>query len=426
MRKCLNYVSVALIVLSMFAGVGIVSAETAVMEQKEVIPMPLPGPMEYNFTKIEISPAYGNIRLQPGESRETSVTLTNKEKDSVSVKPNVVIQPYGEFMMEKEWVAVTPESAEIPAGSSQKFTVKVSLPKDASSGYYNTQIAFTDEQIPSPYPQPVPSYVHTFQLSIDAWAPPIIQIQKPYITDQLEAGKKYDFSVKIKNTAGTAIPMDPKLNNQGQMYYGPYGNPEQAFTDDAITITAPKEIQAGQTVEVNIHVNVPDNAKGNYQGSVDLGIVHPSIRDPYMNMINLQFGVWKQPTESFVKTITVNEDSPVTIEVSSNLNGLFGYMGYSGTETKNNKTPSFAVDLNGPDNNPISLKKTKAVIKGGVSLGGIGYMYPPWEGESEGIYNEIGTLYTETYTANVPKGDMKLSILPRDTQAFEYTITIGG
>ena len=145
-------------------------------------------------------------------------------------------------------------------------------------------------------------------------------------------------------------------------------------------------------------------------------------------MVNLQFGVWKQPSEPFVKSFTADEASPVTIEVSSNLlNSIYGYMGYATSSTmKSDKTPSFAVELNSPDNKPISLKKIKAVIKGGVSLGGMGTMYPPWESESEGIYNNIGTQYTETYAADVPAGDMKLSILPRDTQGFEYTITIGG
>ncbi len=54
-------------------------------------------------------------------------------------------------MMEKEWVTVTPGSAEIEAGGSQKFTVKASVPNDASIGHYGAQIAFTDEVIPSQF-----------------------------------------------------------------------------------------------------------------------------------------------------------------------------------------------------------------------------------------------------------------------------------
>lgn len=429
MKRYVFYVATALIVMSMFAGAGIVSALDAEQAQMVVSEVPVPGDMQaFNFTKIEISPRYGNFRLQPSDNKEMTVTVTNKEKRPVSIKPNIVIPPYGEYMMEKEWAAVTPASAEIPAGGSQKFAVKVSVPKDASTGYYNAQVAFTDEEIPSPYPQPFPNYVHAFQLSIDVWMPPNVQIQKQYINDQLEAGKEYDYIIKLKNVADKTIPIDPKISNEGQMYYGQYGMPEPAFKDDAISINAPKEIAAGQTVEVKVHVIVPADAKGNYQGAIDLGIVDPSIRDPWVNMVRLDFGVWIQPSESFVKVFKTIEATPVTIEVSSNLlNSIYGYMGYATSSTmKSDKTPSFAVDLNGPDNKPIPLKKIKAVIKGGVSLGGMGTMYPPWESESEGIYNNIGTQYTETYTADVPAGDMKLSILPRDTQGFEYTITIGG
>lgn len=426
MKKYINYIAATLFVMSMFAGAGIVSAQYGEQAEMVVNPMPVPGDIqELNFTKLEISPRYGNTRLKPGENKEMSVTIKNKEKKSVSVKPKVVIQPYGEYMMEKEWMAVTPETAEIPAGGSQKFMVKVTIPKDASTGYYSAQVTFTDEEIPSPYPQPTPNYVHTYQLSIDVWTPPNVQIMKSYITDQLEAGKEYDYNIKLKNVADKAISIDPKMSDQNYMYYGP-GTMDAAFTDEAITIIAPKVIPAGQTVEVKVHIKVPEDAKGNYNGAIDLGISDISVRDEWADMVNLQFGVWKQPTEPFVKSFTVYEASPVTIEVSSNLlNGLLGYMGYPGTTSSSAKSPSFAVDLNGPDNKPITLKKTKTLIKGGVSLGGMGQMYPPWESESEGIYNEMGVQYVETFTANVAAGDSKLSILPRNTQGFEYTITIG-
>ncbi|GFO96633.1 hypothetical protein ig2599ANME_0822 [groundwater metagenome] len=428
MKRYVNYIAAALIVLSMFAGAGIASDQFVGQAEMVVSAPPMPGDMqELNFTKIEISPRYGNFRLQPGENKEMSVTIKNKEKKPVGIKPNIVIQPYSEYVMEKEWVEVTPGTVEIPAGGSQKFTVKITVPEDASTGYYNTQIAFTDEEFPSPYPQPIPSYVHTYQLSIDVWMPPNVQILRPYINDQLEAGKEYDYIIKLKNVADKAIPIDPKISNQGSMYYGPYGT-DSAFSDDAITIKAPKEIAAGQTAEVNIHIKVPADARGNYNGAIDLGISDPSVRDEWADMVNLQFGVWKQPAEPFVKSFTANEAAPVVIEVSSNLlSGIYGYIGYpGGGAVSSYKSPSFAVDLNGPDNKPISLKKTKTLIKGGVSLGGMGTMFPPWESESEGIYNEMGVQYVETFTANVPSGDMKLSILPRNTQGFEYTITIGG
>lgn len=77
------------------------------------------------------------------------------------------------------------------------------------------------------------------------------------------------------------------------------------------------------------------------------------------------------------------------------------------------------VTLTGSENKAIPLTKIKTVTKGSVSLGGMSTMFPPWEYESEGIYQEMGTQYIETYTADIPASDMKLSIIPQNTQQFE-------
>jgi hypothetical protein len=351
------------------------------------------------------------------------VTIKNKETKSIKISPIVVVQPFGEYIMEKEWITVSPANIEIPAGGSQKFAIKIAIPADASIGYYNANIAFTDEKIPAPYPEPFPNYVHSYSLSVNLWAPPKIQISNPYLNDQLEAGKEYDHKIKLKNTGDKPVSLDPKMSQQNQMYGGP-GMIESAFTDDAITIISPKEIPAGGSIEVNVHTKVPQGSKGNYQGSIDLGIDDPSMREEWADMINLQFGVWTQPVEPFVKTFNAKEAAPVTIEVSSNMFGnMYGF--YGGIpNTKNQKDPSFALTLTGSNNNAIPLTKVKTIVKGGVSLGGMN-LFAPWESESEGIYQEMGTQIIETYKADVPEGALKLGIMPQNAQQFEYTITMG-
>ncbi len=424
MNKKISLSVLVLLVLSTFGGVAS-SQEFGVVESSKVVQAvpQIDSSDAQNFTKLEISPRYGNVQLQPGENKELSVTVKNKETKSIEVSPIVVVPPYGEYLMDKEWITVSPASIDIPAGGSQKFALKVVVPADASIGYYNANIAFTDEKIPTPYPEPFPNYVHSYSLSINLWAPPKIQISNPYINDQLEAGKEYDYKIKLKNTGDKAVAIDPKMSQQNQMY-GPYGMMESAFTDDAVTIISPKEIPAGASIEVNVHIKVPAEAKGNFQGGIDLGIDDPSIRDEWADMVNLVFGVWKQPTEPYVKTFNAKEAAPLTIEVSSNLfGGAYSYF-VTGMGTKNKKDPSFAVTLTGSDNNPIPLKKVKTIIKGGVSLGGMSGL-PPWESESEGIYQEMGTQYIETYKVDVPAGDLKLGILPQNTQQFEYTISMG-
>ncbi len=424
MNKKISLYVLVLLILSTFGGVAS-SQELGVVTSSQVV-QTVPTMESFdiqNFTKLEISPRYGNAQLQPGENKELTVTIKNKETKSITVTPLVQVPPYGEYLMDKEWITVSPANIEIPAGGSQKFAIKVVIPADASIGYYNAIIAFTDEKIPTPYPEPFPNYVHSYSLSINLWAPPKIQISNQYISDQLEAGKEYDYKIKLKNTGDKAVAIDPKMSQQNQMYGGPYGTMESALTDDAFTITSPKEIPAGATIEVNVHIKVPADAKGNYNGGIDLGIDDTSIRDEWADMVNLGFGVWKQPAEPFVKTFNAKEAAPMTIEVSSNMFGVpYGYFG-SSTNT-NKKDPSFAVTLTGSDNTAIPLTKVKTIIKGGVSLGGMNGL-PPWESESEGIYQEMGTQIIETYTVNVPAGDLKLGILPQNTQQFEYTITMG-
>ncbi len=412
---------VAILVLGMFAGIEMDSiipaaAQDVVVQEVGAPVMPVADQIG-NFTKIDISPQYGNFRLQPGENKEITVTVRNKEKNAVSVEPKTVILPYGGYVVDAGWITVTPTSAEIPAGGSQKFTVKAEVPKDASIGSSSLQIAFTNETIPTPYPQPFPNYIHAFQLSVDVWTPPKIQIMTPYINDQLEAGKEYDYEIKLKNTGDQAIGISPKLGNDNMYYGGPYGMTAPALTEDSITITSPSSIPAGATDAVKIHVKVPADAKGYYNGYIDLGIDDPSVRD-YEGRVQLNFNIWTQPTEAFVRSFNLTEVALITVEVSSN-----NYYGYPlAGQAANAKEPSFDISLEGPGGK-APLTVTKTVIKGNVNMGSNS---PPWEIDSASIYQEMGIQYMVTYKANGSPGEWKLSVLPGNTQGFDYSITIGG
>ena len=141
MNNKINISVLVLLVLSTFSGVAS-SQEFGVVESSQAV-QTVPSMESFdtqNFTKLEISPRYGNIQLQPGENRESTVTIKNKETKSITVSPIVVVPPYGEYLIDKEWITVSPASIEIPAGASQKFTIRVVTPADASIGYYNASI----------------------------------------------------------------------------------------------------------------------------------------------------------------------------------------------------------------------------------------------------------------------------------------------
>ncbi|HEY9206601.1 MAG TPA: hypothetical protein VIO58_11850 [Candidatus Methanoperedens sp.] len=408
----------AVLILSLFVGMAAGEGPVMVQEQRvdsaEVIPVQ---EQPENITKITISPQYGNLRLQPGESKELTVTVRNKEKKTVNVNPKVVPFPYGGgYMVDAEWIKVTPNNAEIPAGGSQKFTIKASIPEDASIGGSGLQIAFTDEVMPTPYPQPFPNYVHVFQLSVEVWAPPKLQIMPQYFSDQVEAGKKYNYEIKLKNTGDQPIGINPKLSSDP--YYGPYGIGAPVLTEDAITITSPNSVPAGATEIVKIQLTVPSDAKGYFNGYIDLGIDDASIRD-WEGRVNINFNIWKQPTEPFVRSFTLKETTPITIEVSSS-----SYYGYPSGKSGGAKAPepSFETTLIDPEGKQVELAVTKTVTKGNVNMGGD---RPPWEIDSESIYQESGIQRIETYKANGSPGEWKLKVLPRNTQGFDYSIIIG-
>ncbi|MDP2766216.1 MAG: hypothetical protein Q8O41_02020 [Candidatus Methanoperedens sp.] len=86
------------------------------------------------------------------------------------------------------------------------------------------------------------------------------------------------------------------------------------------------------------------------------------------------------------------------------------------------KEPSFETTLEGPGGK-VELNVTRVVIKGNVNMGGD---LPPWEIDSASIYQEMGVQHIATYRTNGSPGEWKLSVLPRNTQGFEYSIIIGG
>lgn len=130
-----------MLVLAMSAGIA-ASQQVEMNENMLTGDMPLPE-ME-NFTKLEISPQNNFFMMKVGESKEMTVTVRNKEEKTVSVNPRTVLAPYGGYNVDPDWFTITPQNAQIPAGESQKFTIKVSVPDDASIGGSGVQIAFTD------------------------------------------------------------------------------------------------------------------------------------------------------------------------------------------------------------------------------------------------------------------------------------------
>ena len=426
--KTYGTVSTLLALMLMLVSASCITATTPPLEKAVPVLMEAPPPedmlyvSDIDITKLQISPRHTGIELMPGESDEITVTVKNTNNETVSVNPMVVDQPYSEYIFEAEWINITPGSAELEADAEVEFTISVAIPDDAERGQYNTQIAFTDDLMPTPYPPPYPMYINALDLYISVWKLPVMQIQPRYIHDRVGSGKAYDYTINLKNTGVEDIEIDPELKPE-RWYYEMGG---QAFEDDAITITAPKVVHANETATVNVHLEVPLGANGEYYSGLDLGIDDSSSGGWYgeSEMVQLNFVVWTQPTEPYTKEFTTETAAPITIEIESN-QYRYDMCGGGSSGSGDDEKPSFDVVLKGPSTgDPVTLTRTVVEHHGSVHLGSSDCT-PPWETDSSGMYNEGHTSYVERYTANGQIGNWELGILPHYVEEFEYTIEIG-
>ena len=424
MNKHITQIVLGLLVMSILA-VPNVAAEIPVPEPELIMEgeeMIASGYMDMDFARLQINPGHSNIQIKPGNSDEVTVTVTNKDNETITAAPFVSVAPYSENLFEESWVTITPESADIAPDAKLEFVIEVNIPQDADIGYYSTSIAFTEDTKPTPYPMPYPDYLNSMHFSVEVWTPPNIQIQTPYISGRIESGENYDYKIKLENIADEDISIDPKIDDNNRMYdYGPYGMMDSAFEDDAITITAPSVVKAGETAIVNVHLEVPDDSKGSYNGEINLNINDPSIRE-WEGQVQMNLEVWTQPTEPYTKTFTTGTDDTIMIEISSNPFSEYAIAMWMDTNTQDMKEPSFDVTLEG-ESGEVEMTLVKTTYSGSVSLGMSSL--PPWEIDSTGIYQDISSSYVEKYSAPGAAGDWTLGILPGNADMFSYTITFG-
>jgi hypothetical protein len=414
-----------------FAGNAVVS-EPAVEITNKVISSTVGGVVPNVGTitemdKISVDPSYYYLMLQPGSSGNFTVTVTNKEDAAITVHPTMVVTPYTYSFMEESWVTITPSEAAIEAGEKAQFEVKVSIPEDAEIGSYAAMLAFM-ENVPEGdiLYQGFPG---TVQLNVDVWTPPQVQILTTYIYDRVEAGKVYNYEIMLKNTGDSEIAIDPKLVENiyypmfaetssiamdaaaSVPYYGGYG---QAFGTDAITITGPSSIKPGETAVVKVQVEVPANAKGDFSGSIDLNIDDPGIRE-YEGQVSLNFHVAVQPEKPYEIPFKVNDNGTVTIELKS-------YM-YDMYPSSSSADPSFEVKLIDPQGNEVEAVQKGIRYGGSVTVGSI--YYPVLKAaENTSEYQAHSQDYVQTYIVQASAGQWTLSVMPHNTENFEYSINI--
>ncbi|NMB77585.1 MAG: hypothetical protein GYA23_00640 [Methanomicrobiales archaeon] len=387
------------------------------------VPTPAPSPVAGgNYSKLELNPSYYLFGLKPGETKEVIVTVRNRDSKPVAVHPAFRPAPFaGPFELDRSWISISPTDAEVPAGGSAKFTVRATAPADAQRGTYNSQIVFTDEQYPSPYPAPYPNYVHQMSIGANILTPPVVKISPSMISDQIEAGKEYRYVVEITNSGTSPLVLNPKAESENYPVYGPSGPMEPALTAGAFSLNAPTTLQPGSTGTLNINLNTPATAGGYYNGYIDLGIDDASLMQGE-GRIMTNFNIWKQPPEPFVRKFTMDKEEPLAVEISSGVSWFGSGMPADVLRDMPVREPSFDTTLTGPDG-AVALTPVKKIIKGNVNLGGD---MLPFDSGKAGTYQETNVQYVVTYTAEGEPGNWQLQVMPRNSQSFEYTITLGG
>lgn len=447
--KVLKGIVCGLLVIAIFsiACAGVEGGNSAVPAKEDVQPKVGAGiesssiyAADYfpEFEKIRVDPAYKYLELEPGDSDNFTVTVENKDNKTIKLKPELLITPYTENFMDENWTSISPSEKSLKPGEKQEFQVKVNIPEDADLGNYAALIAFTEKVPEGDVAGYYPNFPGTMQLNVQVWVKPLVQILTPYVNDLVEAGETYTYEIKLRNTGDKDIAISPELTREGGIIYAEdalssTGMPQQAFGDDAISVEAPDKVKAGQTAIIKLTLAVPADAKGSYSGSLDLNIDDPGIRD-YEELVSLSFRILPVPEEPYESTFEAETDGPITLEIKAY---QYGYGLYT-TGGNRDLTPFFNVSLIDPSGNEVTPTLVNTKYSGSINIVDDTYPQPPYpmpyvssrvaggmETYDQGSYQGGTTTFVKTYSAPGAAGEWTLSILPRNTENFEYTVTIG-
>jgi hypothetical protein len=364
-----------------------------------------------NITVHTIDPTSRYVYLVAGNSEKFNVSFKNEGSEELIVTPKVVSMSSSENSIVENWISVSPTNTTVEPGAVHEFTVEVNVPRDAESAYYQTVIAFTDDLLPSST-----DYVNSMKLDLSVQANPKIELQTSYISDTVKAGQEYEYKIKIKNVAYRDITIDPKVIRST------YDSSDTfALSDDAILISAPSDIKAGEIADMTIKVPVPKTATGTYNGYIEMNVDGKTKDGSYPPIvlsnpqIGLSFRVVQQPAVPYVKTLKTTSAAPITIEVSTDT--CDPTMGLR--ISPKNEEPSFKLKLKS-NSHFVSLSPTKITQSTNVNTGDY---FPAWALDNSLIYQNTGSHYVETYIVSGVTGTYELQIMPKNTESFVYSIT---
>lgn len=367
-------------------------------------------PVPTEIVTHEINPNYYNMNLQQGESGSFNVSFRNNGNEALNIEPKIAAVPNSYSNLDESWITISPASATVDPSAEQEFTVEINVPEDADGGNFETYIAFTDDLVPgsgTDYPQ----YVNAMYLSFMVPVYQKLELQTSYISDTIEAGKEYEYTMKIKNVADKNITINPKATRYD------YTVDTFGLEDDAIEISAPSVLTTGEIADMTIKVPVPENATGTYSGYIAMN-VNGKENNGYEPQIELNFIVKQPLSVPYVKTFSTRTADPITIEVSTYTYGSDLWLRSPPKETD----PSFKLNLK-YNSSPVDMTLVKTTQSDNIYIGWDNF--PVWSNNENPNYQNNDRHYTETYTIPGAIGDWELSILPTNADNFAYSINVG-
>jgi hypothetical protein len=373
---------------------------------------------EANYTRLYVEDGYRRLELKPGESETFNVTVENGEESSIEITPGLFVPKVGDRPVEAGWVTVEPGQTTLEPDAERTVTVSVAVPDDAELGEYRGAVQFTDETIQ--YPGRPPRPVHAASFSVQVYRDPtvfVLPLDHGYA--QVEAGETYTRSVRINNTGDQAVPLDPTMDLRDQ---GPPRPNSRSVDRSWFTIDAPSQVPAGESVTVDVTVEVPEGAsRGDYDAELSLGLRDParSDRSDYWQRMNLRFQVWEQPEEPFQKAFDVSDGTEsVVVKLSA-----------SDRRNADDAPANFDVAFVGPDGETVEPERVETTNRGYVDLSGDQrrYRYASADGAaasgSASAYADQRGERVLTYRLDAPdEGEWTLRVMPRDTVGFRYEI----
>jgi hypothetical protein len=362
--------------------------------------------------RLYIESNYPQLEVKPGGTDSFTITVQNGDDHAVDLTPHVFVPEMGTGRLVKpEWVTIEPGDVTLDPDEERTFDVTVDVPDGADLARYSGAIAFTDATVS--YPNQPPRPVHYAGFSLSVYREPIVRITRGrYLDARVQVGETVTRTITIENTGDQSVPLSPTLDVGTRGYYP--GANRHELQRSWLDIDAPSQVPAGESVDVTVTVDVPDDADpGDYDTELSLGLKDPHRRDDdsYWQRIDLGLDVWEQPEQAFETTVQVdNATESMSITVDASL--------YT-RRSADSEDPSFDVVFVAPNGTVVTPEQLERTQSGGVTLGD-GHR----GSTDENGYATRSAEYTVSYRVDAPQsGEWTVRIMPHNVMEFGYEIS---